>query len=105
MIAYEKSLQWQEVFEIVVSEGLNVDEREEIARRVAGKTFGSLSFFLRSSFIFVFLDDLATKQRYVEAARVLFDYADDVNEGVASLVRGGAWSEARRIVCISPLSI
>ena len=34
----------------------------------------------------------------MDAARVLFDYAEDVREGVKALVEGNHFSEARRIV-------
>ena len=43
-------------------------------------------------------EDLAGKKRYMDAARVLFDYAEDVREGVKALVEGNHFSEARRIV-------
>ncbi|KAF8522598.1 IkappaB kinase complex IKAP component [Hysterangium stoloniferum] len=77
MVAYEKALEWQELFDLVLREGITGDELSTIARRVA--------------------DDLGSKQRHVDAARVFLDYADDVDEAISSFVRGSAWSEARRI--------
>jgi hypothetical protein len=46
------------------------------------------------------VEDLSSKKRYSEAARVLFDYAKDIREGVIALVQGNYFSEARRIVRI-----
>ncbi|KAF8587053.1 IKI3-domain-containing protein [Ramaria rubella] len=80
MVAYEKALDWQELFELALQDGATDADLPAIAHRVA--------------------DDLGSKQRHVEAARVLLDYADDVDEAVASLVRGSAWSEARRITAL-----
>ncbi len=45
-------------------------------------------------------EDLVSKKRHSEAARVLLDYAKDVREAVVALVGGNAFSEARRVVCI-----
>lgn len=39
MLAYEKSLDWQEVFEIAVQESLSEDELKDIGYRVAGTCF------------------------------------------------------------------
>ncbi|KIJ49936.1 hypothetical protein M422DRAFT_74490 [Sphaerobolus stellatus SS14] len=81
MVAYEKALQWQELFDLVLGESISGDELEEIARRVA--------------------DDLDSKQRHTDAARVLLDYANDVDGGVNALVKGSAWSEARRTAALN----
>lgn len=43
-------------------------------------------------------EDLSSKKRYQEAARVLLDYARDVREAVIALVQGNHFSEARRVV-------
>lgn len=45
-----------------------------------------------------FLEDLSSKKRYQDAARVLLDYAKDVREAVIALVQGNQFSEARRMV-------
>lgn len=44
------------------------------------------------------LEDLVSKKRHSEAARVLLDYSKDVREAVIALVEGNHFSEARRIV-------
>jgi elongator complex protein 1 len=44
------------------------------------------------------LEDLVSKKRHAEAARVLLDYGKDVREAVIALVGGNAFSEARRVV-------
>jgi elongator complex protein 1 len=46
-------------------------------------------------------EDLSSKKRYPEAARVLLDYSKDVRQAVIALVQGHNFSEARRIVSIS----
>jgi elongator complex protein 1 len=52
-------------------------------------------------------EDLVSKKRYIEAGRVLFDYAEDEREAVIALVQGNQFSEARRIVScyLGPSSI
>jgi len=45
-------------------------------------------------------EDLSSKKRYPEAARVLLDYSKDVRLAVIALVQGHHFSEARRIVSI-----
>lgn len=44
------------------------------------------------------IDELSSKKRFSEAARVLLDYACDDNQAVIALVQGNEFSEARRIV-------
>jgi len=44
------------------------------------------------------VEDLSSKKRYTEAARVLLDYSKDIREGVIALVSGNAFSEAGRVV-------
>lgn len=44
------------------------------------------------------IEELLSKKRFSDAARVLIDYACDVNQAVAALVQGNEFSEARRIV-------
>jgi elongator complex protein 1 len=102
MAAYEKALDWQELFELVGKEGITGDRMMVIACRVAGVLFQlHISPCLHHA-----IDELGSKQRHVEAARVLLDYVGDVDEAIASLVRGSAWSEARRIVsALSRLSL
>ena len=52
-------------------------------------------------------EDLVSKKRHSEAARVLLDYSKDVREAVIALVQGNHFSEARRVVsmCIPQLSL
>ena len=47
------------------------------------------------------VEDLSSKKRHSEAARVLLDYCKDLREAVIALVQGNGFSEARRIVCLS----
>ena len=53
--------------------------------------------------IMVLVEDLSSKKRYSEAARVLLDYCKDLREAIIALVQGNGFSEARRIVCLSEL--
>lgn len=46
----------------------------------------------------VLLENLSSKKRHSEAARVLLDYSKDVRQAVIALVQGNEFSEARRIV-------
>ncbi|KAI0697397.1 IkappaB kinase complex IKAP component [Cerioporus squamosus] len=77
LIAHEKALDWQELFELVGQQNLPTSE---IAYRVA--------------------DELTSKKRFLEAATVLLDYADDVRQAVIALVEGNHFSEARRIIIL-----
>ncbi len=43
-------------------------------------------------------EDLSSKKRYTDAARVLLDYSKDIREAVIALVSGNAFSEAGRVV-------
>ncbi|KAJ3555021.1 hypothetical protein NM688_g2799 [Phlebia brevispora] len=78
MLAYEKSLDWRELFDIALQQSLEFDELVSFAYRAA--------------------EDLSGKKRYQEAARVLLDYAQDVREAIIALVQGNLFSEARRII-------
>ncbi|KAG0700203.1 pol II transcription elongation factor [Suillus ampliporus] len=80
MVSYERALQWQELFELCLKEQLNDEEITEIAYRIA--------------------DELFSKKRFSESARVLLDYAKDVRQAVNSLVQGNEFAEARRIVTL-----
>jgi elongator complex protein 1 len=53
----------------------------------------------------VLVEDLSSKKRHAEAARVLLDYSKDLREAVIALIQGNEFSEARRIVCLSPSAI
>jgi elongator complex protein 1 len=46
-------------------------------------------------------EDLSSKKRHAEAARVLLDYCKDIREAVIALVQGNGFSEARRIISLN----
>lgn len=78
MVAYEKALDWQDLFELAVRTELSEEDLVAMAYRVA--------------------EDLGSKKRFSEAAQVLLDYAQDTREAIIALVQGNLFSEARRIV-------
>ncbi|RDB24885.1 Elongator complex protein 1 [Hypsizygus marmoreus] len=80
MLAHEKALEWQELFYLAAQTDLPEEDLVSTAYRIA--------------------EDLASKKRHSEAARVLLDYAKDVREAIIALVQGNYFSEARRIVTI-----
>ncbi|KIJ66069.1 hypothetical protein HYDPIDRAFT_174791 [Hydnomerulius pinastri MD-312] len=80
MVAHERALEWQELFALSAKENIPEEEVKEIAYRIT--------------------EELLSKKRYAEAARVFVDYAGDVRQGVAALVQGNEFSEARRIVSL-----
>ncbi|KAJ6497417.1 pol II transcription elongation factor [Mycena sanguinolenta] len=80
MAAHEKALDWQELFDLAGRTGISQDDISAMGYRVA--------------------EDLASKKRHSDAARVLLDYAKDVREAVIALVEGNCFSEARRIVTL-----
>ncbi|KAF9463531.1 pol II transcription elongation factor [Collybia nuda] len=81
MVSHEKALEWQELFDLAVRVGMPGDEVVSTAYRIA--------------------EDLGSKKRHSEAARVLLDYAKDIREAVIALVQGNLFSEARRIVTMT----
>ena len=54
--------------------------------------------FNEISFRFCSADSLKGSRRYTEAARVLLDYAEDVEEAIVTLLEGSAWEEALRLI-------
>ncbi|PCH36634.1 IkappaB kinase complex IKAP component [Wolfiporia cocos MD-104 SS10] len=80
MIAHEKALDWEELFELALQEQTPAEDIVSMAYRVA--------------------EDLASRKRYLDAARVLLDYAEDVKEAVTALVEGRHFAEARRIIAL-----
>ncbi|EGO00816.1 hypothetical protein SERLA73DRAFT_50627 [Serpula lacrymans var. lacrymans S7.3] len=80
MVAHERALQWQELFELASREKVQEDELQGMAYRVA--------------------EELTSKKRHAEAARVLLDYSKDVRQAVIALVNGNEFSEARRIITV-----
>ncbi|KAF5354980.1 hypothetical protein D9756_005531 [Leucocoprinus leucothites] len=81
MVAHEKALEWQELFMLAVLNDMSDTELVDTAYRVA--------------------EDLVSKKRHPEAARVLLDYAKDVREAVIALVGGNSFSEARRVIVLN----
>ncbi|KAJ6534029.1 pol II transcription elongation factor [Mycena vulgaris] len=81
MVAHEKSLDWQELFDLAGRTGASEEDTTAMGYRVA--------------------EDLASKKRYADAARVLLDYAKDTREAVIALVQGNCFSEARRIATLT----
>ncbi|KAF7350896.1 polymerase II transcription elongation factor [Mycena sanguinolenta] len=81
MAAHEKALDWQELFDLAGRAGMSYDDTSAMGYRVA--------------------EDLASKKRHSDAARVLLDYAKDIREAVIALVEGNCFSEARRIVTLT----
>ena len=94
MTAHEKALEWRELFDLAQSKQMSEEDLTALAYTVAGE---SVVVTTSSSFDVV-KEELSSKKRYAEAARVLLDYAQDVREAVIALVQGNAFSEARRIV-------
>ncbi|KAH7910038.1 pol II transcription elongation factor [Hygrophoropsis aurantiaca] len=78
IVAHERALEWQELFELSAKENMPDEEIKETAYRIA--------------------EELFAKKRFSESARVLFDYAKDTRQGVISLVHGNEFSEARRAI-------
>ena len=49
-------------------------------------------------FISITPDSLKADRRHSESARVLIDYAEDVEEAVVNLLEGSLWEEALRLI-------
>ena len=50
------------------------------------------------TFVISTSDSLKTNRSYSEAARVLIDYADDIEEAIVTLLEGNSWEEALRLI-------
>ncbi len=96
MLAYEKALDWPELFDLALQQQIGSEELVSSAYRTAG-VYSSGSAVSSVTHI-CNAEDLSGKKRYQEAARVLLDYAQDVREAVVALVQGNLISEARRVV-------
>ena len=94
MVAHEKALQWQELFELAIRENMSREDILSMGYRIAGISLLSLVEVRLTPWS----EDLSSKKRYSEAARVLLDYSKDVRRAVIALVQGHNISEARRIV-------
>ena len=100
MIAHEKALEWQELFNLAVLDEMDEEDIVAMGYRVAGMW---IFLFFIFGYLFILVEDLSSKKRHSEAARVLLDYCKDLREAVIALVQGNGFSEARRIVCLSLL--
>ena len=98
MLAYEKALDWQEMFDLALQQQIGSEDLVNAAFRLGGIY---RSRRLRVETNVCILEDLCGKKRYQDAARVLLDYAQDVREAVIALVQGNLFSEARRIVSLA----
>lgn len=88
---------WQDLFDLALQESLSTEDLAALAYRVAGEhPVANFNFQAIDGSV---LEDLSSKKRYQDAARVLLDYAGDVREGIIALVQGNSFSEARRVVC------
>ncbi|OCH92072.1 IkappaB kinase complex IKAP component [Obba rivulosa] len=80
MVAHEKALDWQELFELALQTNTSKEDLESIGYSMA--------------------DELSSKKRYSDAARVFLDYVKDVRRAVIALVQGNLFSEARRVIAL-----
>ncbi|KAF9494179.1 Elongator complex protein 1 [Pleurotus eryngii] len=80
LVAYERALEWQELFDIAIQCDAKGEGIKDLAYRVA--------------------EELTSKKRHAEAATVLADYAKDTREAVIALVQGNYFAEAKRITSL-----
>lgn len=86
MIAHQRAMTWQELFDIACQERLSDEELLRLAQQVASGLQG--------------------RGRFTEAARVYLDYGgNDVCSAVVALCEGGEFAEALRIVSLCLLLI
>ncbi|GAA5993070.1 hypothetical protein JCM10908_003090 [Rhodotorula pacifica] len=77
MLAYQRAHAWQELFTVALGAGqVDEDGLKDLAAEVS--------------------EDLVSKRRHAEAARVLLDYAKDVEAAIDALCEGNLHSEAVR---------
>lgn len=103
MIAYEKALEWQELFDLALQNQIHGDNLVSMGYRVAGRS--SYYFHHITTNLTCTTEDLSSKKRYADAARVLLDYSQDVREATIALIHGNYFSEARRIVSYDMIGI
>ncbi len=105
MVAYERALEWQELFDIAILSKVDSEGIKDLAYRVAGSIIVPLHIFSRgvANQALFLSEELTSKKRYAEAATVLADYAKDVREAVIALVQGNHFAEAKRIVCATSI--
>ncbi|THH05467.1 hypothetical protein EW145_g4776 [Phellinidium pouzarii] len=80
LVAYERALLWQELFELAAHENTDAESFISMAYRVA--------------------DELSAKKRFEEAARIYLDYAKNVRQCIGTFVQGNMFSEARRLISL-----
>ncbi|KZV82846.1 IkappaB kinase complex, IKAP component [Exidia glandulosa HHB12029] len=81
MVAYERALNWRELFALAIANGKGAEDVLDMGRRVG--------------------DALSSKRRYLDAATVLREYADDVDGAVRALSEGNEFAEAVRIIALT----
>jgi elongator complex protein 1 len=95
LAAYERALDWRELFDLAISTGMSSEQIQELGYRIAG-TMGPADDV--ASALTIPIDDLGSKKRHEEAGRVLLEYCADVRQSVIAFVEAGAFAEARRVV-------
>ncbi|EJD08171.1 IkappaB kinase complex, IKAP component [Fomitiporia mediterranea MF3/22] len=80
LVAYERALLWREALELAIRVGTDETSLNELAHRLA--------------------DELLSKKKFEEAARLLLDHAKNLRLCINALVQGNMFSEARRIVAL-----
>lgn len=98
LVAYERALQWRELFDLAMREGLTEEELKEMGYRVAGVCNWCNWKSLIHLLIVIDPEELTSKKRYIESGQVLLDYAKDIRSCVDALVQGNNFSEAHRLV-------
>ncbi|OCB85125.1 IkappaB kinase complex, IKAP component [Sanghuangporus baumii] len=80
LVACERALMWREALELAIRECVDEIAFADLTHRLA--------------------DELLSKKRYEEAARVFLDHAKSVRQCVSALAQGNMFSEARRIISL-----
>ena len=78
MVAYQRSLAWQQLFHLALVEKRPAGEIKQLAVEVA--------------------ESLVTHRRHAEAGKVLLEYGRDVEAAVGALVEGNLFADAIRLV-------
>jgi hypothetical protein len=74
---------------------MSASDTLKLAERLAG---GSTEVIFRNVANLVHIENLSSRKRFSEAARVFIDYCEDIEGGLSSLVQGNNISEALRLV-------
>eukprot|EP00057_Strongylocentrotus_purpuratus_P001045 XP_001190999.2 PREDICTED: elongator complex protein 1 [Strongylocentrotus purpuratus] len=75
---YQKCSNWREVFSLTARLSYSTQDEMALARRLGGQ--------------------LSSNTRHSEAAMVLMEYANDLEEAITTLVDGAQWEEALRLM-------